>query len=215
VVERVLRSFAEGSAEDWPVELRADALRMAARRQGVRLRGHAARRAAARMSTLRSGQVLDLGGGLRLERAFDTWSVRPADDARPADVSLVIPSPAGGSGRIVLGGYDRVVRWGCETSSAMAGTRVALYVPGEHYPLTVRGRRPGDRIRLPGGTRRLSRVLGADRVEARHRDRVPVVADCRGNVLCAVLEAPRIAREALPGADDANNANIVIEVEDG
>jgi tRNA(Ile)-lysidine synthetase-like protein len=167
------------------------------------------------MLRLRSGQGLDLGAGLRLERSFDAWSVRSSSASAPVDVPLVIEGPAAGTGRILIGGRRRVVRWGPEAPPTMAGTRVALYVPGEHYPLTVRGRRPGDRIRLPGGTRRLSRVLGADRVEARHRDRVPVVADCRGNVLCAVLEAPRIAREALPGADDAKNANIVIEVEDG
>lgn len=218
VVQRVLRSFETGDLAEWPAELRAEALRAAARRRGVRLRGRPARRAAEAMLRLRSGQGLDLGAGLRIERSFDTWSVRSPSAGSPADVPLLIPGPAAGTGRIQLGGRERVVRWGHKPSSTMAGTRVALYVPGEHYPLTVRGRLPGDRIRLPGGTRRLSRVFGADRVDARDRDSVPVVADCRGNVLCAVLKAPRIARDARPGvteANDANNANIVIEVEDG
>ena len=54
--------------------------------------------------------------------------------------------------------------------------------PG-HYPLMFRGWRYGDRIRLPGGTRKLKKLFGDRRVPVSERMRRPVLADRSGNVL--------------------------------
>ena len=47
-------------------------------------------------------------------------------------------------------------------------------------PLTVRTRRPGDRIRLAGGTRTLADVMGEAGVPRAVRDLLPVVTDRDG-----------------------------------
>ncbi|MFY0577690.1 tRNA lysidine(34) synthetase TilS [Cystobacter fuscus] len=48
------------------------------------------------------------------------------------------------------------------------------------WPLTVRTRRVGDRVRGPAGSRKLQDVLVDGRVPREHRDRVPVVTDAGG-----------------------------------
>ncbi len=52
-----------------------------------------------------------------------------------------------------------------------------------HWPLTVRTRRPGDRIQGPTGSRKLQDVLVEARIPAESRDTRPVVTDARGLVL--------------------------------
>jgi tRNA(Ile)-lysidine synthase len=214
VAERVLSAFGAGTAAAWPAELRAEALRLAARRRGVRLRGAAAREAAVSMTDLTSGHGLDLGAGLRLERDFEAWVIRRAAPPSPPDRSLTIGSSLGGSGEFRLGGRYGRARWGTEAENSGAGTRVALYVHGDHYPLSIRARAPGDRIRLPDGTRKLGALLREARVPARDRPTVPILADRDGRVL-AVLRgglAHRVDREARHGT---HATSLTIEVEDG
>lgn len=211
VARRALAAFADGSAAAWPVEIRSEALRLAARREGVRLRGSAVRTAAARMLDLASGQGFDLGGGLRLERIFEGWEVRRPGPPPPADVTLEIPGPYGGSGTVVLGGCEQLIHWGPLPAPARSGTRVALRVSGDHFPLVVRARLPGDRMRLERGGRKLARLMGEIRLPRYERDTVPIVADRRGRILCALARplADRVDRDAATGA------NFMIEVEDG
>lgn len=213
VAVRVLASFETGTPDAWPAELRAEALRLAARRRGVRLTGSAARVAAIDMLELTSGQGLDLGGGLRLERTFDSWSVRrpPEPTAREmADEPLVIEASTSGEGRVRLDGRGHRVRWRDGTQDRRGRTSVALYVPPDHFPLSIRGWSSGDRIHLPGGSRKLGRLMSEARVPARERRTVPVVTDRRGRVLCLLRDelTHRIDREAR-----SRQANFVIEVE--
>ncbi|WP_235514086.1 tRNA lysidine(34) synthetase TilS [Deinococcus sp. Leaf326] len=55
---------------------------------------------------------------------------------------------------------------------------------------TRRTRQPGDRLRLPGGTRKLSDVLTDARVPREERGRVPLVVDAGGAVQWAGLNPP-------------------------
>ena len=212
VAERVLASFERGAPDAWPVELRAEALRLAARRRGVRLGGSAARTAAEDMPSLTSGHGLDLGGGLRLERTFDRWEVRRAveRESEVADEPLHIEGPASGEGPLRLGGRRYRVRWGAEAEPRPGRTSVALHVRGDHYPLSIRGWKAGDRIALPGGSRKLGRLMSAARVPARERTTVPIVTDRDGRVLCLLREelSRRIDRDAR-----GRQANFVVEVE--
>ena len=214
VAERVLAGFADGSAPQWPAELRAEALRLAARRRGVRLRGSAARRAAAAMVDLTSGHGLDVGGGLRLERTFDTWVVRHPAPAPGPDRPLRVETPAGGEGEVVLGGRRWRVRWGNAAANQAGSVRVALYVPGDHYPLSIRAREPGDRMDLPGGRRKLGELLREARIPTRERSAVPVVVD-RSDRPLAVLRPELVHRLARAVSDETKPKNLVIEVEDG
>ncbi len=52
-----------------------------------------------------------------------------------------------------------------------------------HWPLSVRTRRPGDRIRGPAGSRKLQDVLVDRRIPGERRDLLPVVTDAEGAVL--------------------------------
>ena len=212
VAKRVLNDFERGAPGAWPAELRAEALRLGARRRGVRLAGSAARTAAREMLTLTSGHGLDLGGGLRLERTFDRWEIRRADEreSEAPDESLRIEGPGPGEGPLRLGGRRYRVRWGGEADTGPRRTSVALHVPEDHYPLSIRGWRAGDRIALPGGSRKLGRLMSAARVPARERPTVPILTDRDGRVLCLLREelCHRIDRDARE-----RQANLVVEVE--
>jgi tRNA(Ile)-lysidine synthase len=61
---------------------------------------------------------------------------------------------------------------------------LGLPLPEEtRWPLTVRTRRPGDRVRGPAGSRKLQDVLVDRRVPAERRDLLPVVTDAGQTVL--------------------------------
>lgn len=211
VAEQALAALADGSAPAWPAELRAEALRLAGRRAGVRLRGAAVRRAARDLPTLESGHGLDLGGGLRLERTFDAWSVRSTEAEAGDFERFVIDDAAAGSGSFGPLDRRRVVRWGAALRVESAGTCVALHVHADHFPLEIRSWLPGDRIRLPGGSKMLGRLMSEARVPRSERSSTPVLVDRYGRVLCVLRRelSHRIDRDA------ATNANFGIEVEDG
>jgi tRNA(Ile)-lysidine synthase len=75
------------------------------------------------------------------------------------------------------------------------------------FPLTVRSRRPGDRIRLSGGTRKVKKVLLEDRIPPSERHRVPLVVDAEGEVLWI----PGVAR-AEPRAEEASSPGLRIGI---
>jgi tRNA(Ile)-lysidine synthase len=61
--------------------------------------------------------------------------------------------------------------------------QAALRAGALALPLTLRGWRPGDRMRTPGGTKRLKKLFGEARVPAGRRPAVPVLADAEGRVV--------------------------------
>jgi len=74
--------------------------------------------------------------------------------------------------RWALGGFD-VDRKG--------GEELACFDPSElQFPLSVRGWRPGDRIRLTGGTRKLKKVFVDRKVGLSERDGYPLLTDPTG-----------------------------------
>lgn len=210
VAARALDAMADGSAPDWPAELRAEALRLAGRRAGVRLRGAAVRHASRELPGLVSGHGLDLGGGLRLERTFEAWRVRRAVTEETAVEPLVIEAAEAGVGSFGPSGHRCRVRWGPVRSAGSGGTRVALRVQADHFPLVIRSWSAGDRIRLPGGGRKLGRLMSEARIPRNERRRVPVVVDRCGRILGVLRRelSHRIDRDA------ATNENFGIEVED-
>lgn len=85
--------------------------------------------------------------------------------------------------------------------------------PGPDFALppgwTRRTRQPGDRLHLPGGTRKLSDVLTDAKVPRAERDRVPLAVDAGGAVQWVGLTSPLWAagaREAAGAAPDPLHA---------
>lgn len=202
-----------------PPELRARLLRALSRESGARLRRGGTRAGIEFMSRGSSGARVDLGGGLRLERAFGEIRLARAGGpgaAEPgpgsADAGLAIGTRPG-AGIAEVGGRSVAVRWRLEPTSAGvpgAGTgRVALPVAPEHLPLRLRSWRPGDRMRTSGGTRKLKKLFVEARVPREERGRRLVLADRQGRVLWVEEVATASAAASEGGA-----GTLVIEFED-
>ena len=88
-----------------------------------------------------------------------------------------------------------------ETEIPELGIRVTCQ-SGEGIPvcvkgnLVLRGRKEGDTIRLPRGTRTLKKLFIDKKIPAMGRDRIPVVADDAGVLLIPELNLHRIPEEA-------------------
>ncbi|HEV2147049.1 MAG TPA: tRNA lysidine(34) synthetase TilS [Longimicrobiaceae bacterium] len=137
-----------------------------------------------------SGRVLHLAGGLRLASEFDSVRVeRAGEEPALPDLEVAIPADAPeGEGEARIGG--RILRVAWSPASAPAGPAPgggdAALFPADSLPLVVRGWRPGDRIRTPGGTRTLKKLFAERRVPRSVRHRTPIVADAAGRVLWVV-----------------------------
>ena len=90
----------------------------------------------------------------------------------------------------------------------------AFYLRSEgiSWPLTLRSRQPGDRIRLSGGTKKLSDLMIDEKIPAHLRDELPVV--CAGTEVAAVLPL-HLSRsfQALTGQDSVKLSAIRMEDE--
>lgn len=202
-----------------PPELRARLLRGLAREAGIPLARGGTRAGVEFMSRGRSGSAIDLGGGLRLARAFDELRLvlpagsgpTPGSGDGLADSGLTIPEGAG-SAAAAVGGRRLRVRWRPGRTEERFGSeerpgRVALPVVPGHYPLRLRSWIPGDRMRTAGGTRKLKKLFTEARVPRDERGRRLVLADRSGRVLWV---------EEVASAAPATGAGetLVIEFED-
>ncbi|WNG36237.1 tRNA lysidine(34) synthetase TilS [Archangium violaceum] len=87
---------------------------------------------------------------------------------------------------------------------------------GTSWPLTVRTRRPGDRVRGPAGSRKLQDVLVDRRIPGELRDALPVVTDAEGNLLWipGVWNSPAVSAVRLflwatpPGASTPGTSSL-------
>lgn len=173
------------TAYDWTLRVRV--LRAALRRLGVTPDRTGTRLAIQFISHAPSGRSLTLPGGLRITTEFGTARVERVT-AEPVetipDAPLTIPAEGAGEGRFVVGGRAGTARWTCGPEEADgAGETVRIALERARFPLTLRGRMPGDRIRTRAGTRPLKKVLGEARVPLRARRALPVLADADGAVL--------------------------------
>jgi len=143
----------------------------------------------------RSGGAIELGAGIELRRRLGRLVLlRAGPDGE--DRSLEIADAGPGAGEAWLGGRRIRVRWGGPELAPPLGGET-LEVSAARLPLTLRSRRPGDRIRLAGGTRKLKKVMLEERIPADLRAHMPVLVDARGEVLwvpgVAAAEAARPA----------------------
>jgi tRNA(Ile)-lysidine synthase len=194
VIEEDSTSFtlARAGLRSYHPQLRARLLRHLLRRYGP-APGRAGTQAALEFITSgSSGGSVDLPGGVRLERDFnrirvvlggpETSGLAAAETGEAEEVA-VIPAVGTGRARLVMGGGVVEVEWGAGLTGP-AAERVIVASP--RFPLRVRGWRPGDRIRLSYGTKKLKKLFSERRLDRRARARIPVLVDGRGEVLWVV-----------------------------
>jgi len=178
----------EGVAE-LPPPVRLRLLRGVLARMGAHPSEAGTRRAVEFTSSGASGGAVPLGGGVVLHRELDRLHVRREGDHLP-DEDAVVADPRGGEASARVGGARFRVRWGAAVEEREHAEALALSALA--FPLTVRGWRPGDRIRLSFGSKKLKKVLLEARVPRGERHRTPVLVDAQG----AVLWIPGVARAA-------------------
>ncbi|MFL5350021.1 MAG: tRNA lysidine(34) synthetase TilS [Hyalangium sp.] len=123
------------------------------------------------------GGSATLSGGLQLRATGGTVRcVRPRASSVRGAVSL---EGEGATGELEGTGW----RFQVGTPVSAPGA-LRFYLPEKlRWPLTVRTRKPGDRIRGPHGSRKLQDVFVDLRVPAERRDLQPVVTDAEGRLL--------------------------------
>ncbi len=172
----------------YPSAVQSRILRYLLRRQGF-APGWAGTRAAVEFITSgASGTAIRIGAGIELAREFDRVLVRwQGSESGPPERPLMIAGPAPGAGDAVVGGRPWRACWGGAPASLPPGaTAEAFDAAAVHFPLELRGWRPGDRIRLVGGTKKLKKVFVERRVGRGRRAGVPVLVDATGRVLWVV-----------------------------
>lgn len=186
---------------EYHAEVRARVLRRILRRLGS-VPDRAGTRSAVEFTTYgKSGAGIDLAGGVRVEREFDRIRIRRTTPVESPlrDRTLVIETPDDGEGRVTIGGREYSVRWGRALEESNVDAAISLRPEAVRFPLEVRPWRPGDRIRLPYGTKKLKKVFGERRVRRTERARVPVLAEVDGRILWIVGVARSAVAESEPG----------------
>jgi tRNA(Ile)-lysidine synthase len=175
--------------------VRARVLRTLAAKVGRSLDEATTRRAVEFVATAASGVVIDLGGAVTLRKDLDRIAVGAATTV-PADRAVHIPDTRPGAGSALLAGRVISVSWGGDV--AASGYEAASFDADElRFPLCVRARLPGDRIRLQGGTKKVKKLLLERRIPETERGCVPLLVDAAGDVLWI----PGLARAAQCAAD--------------
>lgn len=135
-------------------------------------------------------------GGLRLRRVYDLLTAERPQAGDFVPVPLAVP------------GVTELPQLGfaitCREELAQPG---AKSTPNEFLidfaslsgPLTVRPRRPGDRITRPGGAKSLKSLFIDRKIPAAQRDRIPVLADEKG-IVGVYSIGPDQSRVSIAGA---------------
>lgn len=195
-------SFDRSALGQSPAPMRARIVRALAQRAGLTLDEARTRAAVEFCATGRSGTGIDLGGGRVLRRELGRLVLGPPP-RRGANEPLRIGDVGPGSGHALVGGRRVRVSWG--SPAAEAHEHVTCLEA--RLPLVVRARLDGDRIRLPGGSRKLKKLFLQARIPPEARARVPVVTDAAGDVVWI----PGLAR-AVPSPGAAHTDTIKIGI---
>jgi tRNA(Ile)-lysidine synthase len=196
-------SWDRAAADALPRPLRGRVLRHLSTLVGTALDEGGTRLGVEFITASRSGSGIDLGGGIELRRELDRLFL-VASRATGLDVPLQIRDPGSGEGEAVLGGRPVSVSWGAQwgdqwgDQDGSSGDEGVFPVEELEFPLLVRGRVSGDRIRLSGGSRKLKKLLLEARIPSGRRDQTPVLVDDGGRVLWV----PGIARAVDLGDQD-------------
>jgi tRNA(Ile)-lysidine synthase len=121
---------------------------------------------------------LSLPSGYVLSRRYETLTLRQeTSPVEPPAETAICPGET-----VSFGPWSIRCTLGPRPDSPESGT---LYLSPCSGPLTLRSRHSGDRICLPGGTKKVSRLMIDEKVPAALRDTLPLV--CQGDTVLAVL----------------------------
>jgi tRNA(Ile)-lysidine synthase len=151
-----------------------------------------------------SGSSYVAGGGIRLERAYEILRITRERAAR-AEETLAIGNCSDGAGAAMIGGRRWQARWTTSRESDGRGERFDCATL--RFPLELRGWLPGDRIRLPYGSKKLKKLFAEARVAFHQRATVPILVDADGRV-CWVVGLARSV--VAPPAPDAPALTIMV-----
>lgn len=175
--------------------LRGRVLRQLAAEVGIILDESGTRRAVEFVEVARSGAGIELGRGVTLRRELERFVLQPAgeDEDAQEDSPLTIHDVGPGEATVVLGGHARRCVWSRDTTvpseraiegkGRERGLTARFALEQIDFPLEVRRRKPGDRIRTLGGTKKVKKLMLEARIPSGDRDTVPVVAEASGTVL--------------------------------
>jgi tRNA(Ile)-lysidine synthase len=179
-------------------------------RQGIRAT-HAQVDAVVRIAMgPRPGARVDLASGRAVQRSYDVLEVVERQDVKEPISAALLPIP----GRVASGEWSfraRLERNGDAAEAPSVGDAIAVDAALLGEAALVRAPRPGDRIRLPGGSRKVSDVLGDARIPRALRCRLAVVAARDG----AVLWIPGVAASVAARMSHDTRSVVVIDVERG
>jgi tRNA(Ile)-lysidine synthase len=143
-----------------------------------------------------SGSGIHVQGGLRVELAFETIRlVRPL--AIQTEQAVWISGPIAGTGRASIGGSRYEVRWSLGDGEGHVQS-VAIDPAAVAFPLQLRSWRPGDRIQLTYGSKKLKKLFLERRLDHARRSSVPVLTESNGNVLWVAGLARSASAQPLP-----------------
>ena len=128
-----------------------------------------------------AGAGLDLGGGVRLERGLAELRLSLSAERGEPDETVRIEGTRGHA-RASVGGRGLSVAW-APAKPVTEADPLSTLVDMARLPLELRAWRPGDRIRLAAGSRKLKKLFNDWRVERPERTRTPVLVDDAGRVL--------------------------------
>jgi tRNA(Ile)-lysidine synthase len=147
-----------------------------------------------------SGGSVEFAGNVRMGREFGTIRLGVADGAQATEPAepVRIDGPGPGGASFTVGGHRYEVRWTSEqVESQHEVCRCDL--SSLRFPLQLRGAQPGDRMRLPYGSKKLKKLFQERRVARGRRARVPVLCDADGTLLWAVGVARSALAAPVPG----------------
>lgn len=172
IARRVLRGVLERVAprSAWTAEHLEAVRRLAARGEG--------------------GGILHLPG-MHAERVSNVLRLRVGAVAEAPGFSYELPVP----GRVVVPEAGVEILAAAVASNEHDAAYSLVVPPDTLLPLTVRSRRPGDRVHLTGGTRKVQDLMVDAKIPRSERGRVPLVVAADGQVLW-VIGAPGARRQA-------------------
>lgn len=167
--------------------LRARVLRRALHRLGAATNRAGTRAALEFIRPGAGGAVIELAGGVRVERDFDRVVLRRAPRTTPAqDRPLLIERPDAGRGAALIGGARFAAQWSMSARGPVEGQAASFDASALRFPLELRGWLPGDRIRLGYGRKKLKKLFTERRIARSDRRRVPILAERRDRILWVV-----------------------------
>ena len=185
----------------YPSAMRARVLRALVRRLGSSLDEAGTRAAVEFARSGVSGRSHSLPRGLMLSREFDRLVLARAIVRGPNEI-LEIGTAESGEGWFEVDGRRTAARWSLEVlSPEFLSEREAFALARLAFPLCFRTWRPGDRIRLPYGSKKLKKLLSEARIPVSGRGQVPVLVDGAERVLWLPGVARASGTEPVPGEE--------------